>query len=108
MAVVMRLLAGLLIWALGFNAIYAAHGLGCGLDWDERLLLGPFTLLNGLLIPLWLSCLALSLLPLRQALRARGTTADPVLRRAWLVGGWAGLGGLAVTGAPVLLPAHCL
>jgi hypothetical protein len=108
MAVVMRVLSGLLIWAAGFNAIYAAHGLGCGLGWGEPLLIGPFTALNAVLLPLWLAFLALALLPLRQALRARGTGGDPALRHAWLVGGWAGFGGLAVTGAPVLLPAHCL
>ncbi|MET3891952.1 hypothetical protein ABIE41_003028 [Bosea sp. OAE506] len=108
MAVVMRILSGLLIWAVGFNAIYAAHGLGCGLGWGEPLLIGPFTRLNAVLVPLWVAFLALGLLPLHQALRARGTAAEPALRRAWLVGGWAGLGGLAVTGAPVLLPAHCL
>jgi len=105
MAVVISILAGLLVWAAGFNALYAVHGLGCGFGWGDQVLVGPFTLLNAALVPLWLMFLALGVVPLRRAMRLR---VEPALRSAGVVGGWAGLLGLFVTGAPVLLPAHCL
>jgi hypothetical protein len=108
MAVVRPILAGLMLWAVGFNLLYAVHGLGCGLGWGDRVLLGPFTLLNAALVPLWLMCLALGAVALRRAMRLRAEGVEPALRAAGLVGGWAGLMGLVVTGAPVLLPAHCL
>jgi hypothetical protein len=108
MALVTRLLAGLLVWALGFSAIYGVHGLGCGLGWGEPPVLGPFTPLNLVLIPLWLLFLLMAGVALRLGTSQGSTAAEPALRRAALVGGWAGLIGLLLTGAPVLLPAHCL
>ncbi len=108
MALVIRLFAGLLVWAAGFNAIYAVHGLGCGLGWGGRILIGPFSLLNAALVGLWLVFLGLGLVTLRLTMRARAEQDHPALRAAALVAGWGGLSGLAVTGAPVLLPAHCL
>lgn len=108
MALVIRILSGLLVWAAGFNAIYAAHGVGCSLGWGERLMLGPFTLLNAVLVPLWLVFLLMGVFALRRTGRSGATPVEPALRAAWLVGGWAGFAGLLVTGAPVLLPAHCL
>lgn len=107
MALVTRLFRGLLVWAAGFSVIYGAHGLGCGLGWGERTVLGPFTPLNMALIPLWLTCLFVAAWALRHAAGDSSTLEEPALRRAALIGGWAGLVGLVVTGAPVLLPAHC-
>ncbi|MDP3411192.1 hypothetical protein [Bosea sp. (in: a-proteobacteria)] len=108
MALVTRLFGGLLVWAAGFAVIYGAHGLGCGLGWGERPVLGPFTPLNMALIPLWLASLLVAAWALRHAGRDSTTLQEPALRRAALIGGWAGLVGLVVMGAPVLLPAHCL
>ncbi len=108
MALVTRLFGGLLVWAAGFSMIYGAHGLGCGLGWGERLALGPLTLLNMALITLWLACLLVAAWALRHAGRDHAVLREPALRRAAVIGGWAGFVGLVVMGAPVLLPAHCL
>jgi len=108
MALVIRLFGGLVVWAVGFSAIYAMHGLGCGFGWGERPALGPFTALNLALVPLWLLFLVAAAATLRLAVRSDADAEEPALRRAALVGGWAGLAGLLLTGAPVLLPAHCL
>ncbi|PZO00964.1 MAG: hypothetical protein DCF30_08585 [Hyphomicrobiales bacterium] len=108
MALVNQLFGGLLIWAVGFSVIYAGHGLGCGLGWGEHLVLGPFTPLNIALIPVWLAFVLIAVWALRRASHAGETSEEPAMRRAGLVGGWAGLVGMVVTGAPVLLPAHCL
>ncbi|HEV2553419.1 MAG TPA: hypothetical protein VGV17_06660 [Bosea sp. (in: a-proteobacteria)] len=108
MALVKRLVGGLLVWALGFNAIYAAHGLGCGMGWGERVVLGPLTALNLALIPLWLLFLAAAVVVLRNSSRPGDAGNERLLRQAGLIGGWAGIGGIALMGAPALLPAHCL
>lgn len=108
MALVRRLLSGLLVWALAFNAIYAAHGLGCKLGWGDRTMMGPFTPLNLVLIPVWLLFLAVAVLVLRWGSSPDGSGEERSMRTAGLIGGWAGIGGIALMGAPVLLPAHCL
>ena len=84
------------------------HGLGCGLGWGERLIVGPFTPLNMVLVPVWIVFVLMALWALRRARRAGETAEEPAMLRAGMIGGWAGLVGLVVTGAPVLLPAHCL
>lgn len=108
MALVRRLLSGLLVWGLGFNAIYAVHGLGCGLGWGDRTLMGPFTALNLVLIPVWLLFLVAAVLMLRWGGSPDRSSEERSMRIAGLIGGWAGIGGIALMGAPVLLPAHCL
>lgn len=108
MALVMRLMAALLLWAAGFSALYAVHGLGCGLGWGDWPALPPFTRLNLVLVPLWLLFLVLALLLLRREARRHDLDGRPAIRRAVLAASWAGLVGLVFMGAPVLLPAHCL
>lgn len=105
MAMVIRLLGGLTLWVAGFSALYGLHGLGCALGWGERWL-GPVTWLGAALIACWLALVASGAMLLAMLYRNPGN--DPTLRRIVLVGGWAGLAGLAWMGAPVLLPAHCL
>ncbi|TDR89610.1 hypothetical protein [Enterovirga rhinocerotis] len=107
MALVMRSLAGLTLWAAGFSLLYGLHGLGCGLGWTREIL-GPLTVLNGALIALWLILLGLALWLALSSHRARPDSDPRGLARLALVGTWAGFVGLLLTGAPVLLPAHCL
>jgi hypothetical protein len=107
MALVMRVLAGLLLWAAGFTILYGLHGLGCAVGWaDVRL--GPVSLLSMVLVGTWLAFLALALLTALLLWRGDGFGQSGFLRRVGLISALAGLGGLIFTGAPVLLPAHCL
>jgi hypothetical protein len=107
MALVMRALSGLLLWAAGFSLLYALHGLGCGLGWGTAELPGYFPGLNLGLVSAWLLLLACAGWLVRLATRAYARDGDSVLSRTQLVSAWAGLAGLFLTGAPVLLSAHC-
>ncbi|KRE17740.1 hypothetical protein ASE63_00600 [Bosea sp. Root381] len=108
MALVMRTLGGLLLWAAGFSLLYALHGLGCGLGWGSGEPPGYFTALNLGLLFIWLLLLGSAGWIVRMATRAYSRDGDTVLSRTQLVSAWAGLAGLFFTGAPVLLSAHCV
>jgi hypothetical protein len=108
MALVIRALAGLLLWAAGFSLLYGLHGYGCAAGWGTQAVAGPFTLLNAALIGAWMMLLAAALgwALLVHAGRVPGN--QPILLRVTEISAWVGLAGLLLTGAPVLLPAHCL
>jgi len=107
MALVMRVLAGLLLWAAGFTVLYALYGLGCAVGWaDVRL--GAFTLLSLVLIGTWLTFVGLALAWALAVWRYEELLPPGFLATIGLTSALSGLGGLVFTGAPVLLPAHCL
>jgi len=107
MALVMRVLAGLLLWAAGFTVLYALHGLGCAVGWaDVRF--GAFTLLSVVLIGTWLAFVGLALVWTLWLWRHQNVLPPGLLTTVGLTSALSGLGGLVFTGAPVLLPAHCL
>lgn len=58
MIALLRAVAGLIVWALAFSAIYGLQGLVCGLRW-QAVALGPLSLGRALLILLWLAFVAL-------------------------------------------------
>lgn len=108
MALVIRSLGGLLIWALGFALLYGLHGMVCAAGWGARPLAGPLTLAGAALIGAWLLLLAGAAL-FALALHREGRHGQSgFLQRLGLIGAWSGLLGLAFMGAAVLLPAHCL
>lgn len=108
MALVIRSLAGLLLWAAGFSLLYALHGFGCAAGWGARPFAGPFTLLNAMLIGTWLILLAIALAWARLVHVGRRAENPPILLRIAEISAWVGLLGQLLMGAPVLLPAHCL
>lgn len=108
MALVIRALAGLLLWAGGFSLLYALHGYGCAAGWGARPIAGAFTLLNAALAGSWLILLAAALAWAGWVHASRLPGNQPILWRVAGISAWVGLGGLLLTGAPVLLPAHCL
>jgi ABC-type uncharacterized transport system involved in gliding motility auxiliary subunit len=59
MALVVKVLAGLVLWGAGFSILYALHGLGCGLGWTD-LAIGPLTLLQAVLVGTWLALRAMA------------------------------------------------
>jgi hypothetical protein len=107
MALVVKVLAGLVLWGAGFSILYALHGLGCGLGWTD-LAIGPLTLLQAVLVGTWLALLAMAAAWAWYLWRSGGPAESAFLRTVGLISALAGLGGLLFTGAPVLLPAHCL
>ena len=106
MALVIKLLGGLSIWAAGFSALYALHGYGCALSWGSREV-GPFTVLGLLLILLW-SVVLFGAVLFALWVGRRAPEEDEMIRRLGAIGAWAGFVGLILTGVPVVLPAHCL
>ncbi|MGU9982249.1 hypothetical protein ACJ4V0_19625 [Phreatobacter sp. HK31-P] len=107
MALVTKVLAGLLIWTIGFSVLYALHGFGCAAGWGA-IPVGPLTALSATLIATWLLFVGLGLAWAIILYRSDGMMDSGFLRTIGLVSALAGLGGLVFTGAPVLLPAHCL
>lgn len=61
MSALLRILSGLLLWAVAFAAIYGLQGLGCALEW-QRHRVGPVDALRAALVLAWLAFLAGSLL----------------------------------------------
>ncbi|WP_439574832.1 hypothetical protein [Phreatobacter sp.] len=108
MALVIRALGGLLIWAFGFALLYALHGLVCAAGWGARPLAGPVTIAGAVLIGTWLVLLAVAALFLILLRRTDGDGRAGFLQRLAMIGAWSGLAGLLFMGAPVLLPAQCL
>ncbi len=58
MIALLRAVAGLIVWAVAFSAIYGLQGLVCALGW-QAVSLGPVSLGRLLLIVLWLGFVAL-------------------------------------------------
>ncbi|WP_147307887.1 hypothetical protein [Fulvimarina endophytica] len=99
----LRLSAGLTLWAIGFCAIYAVHGLGCALGWPNETV-GPFELHRASMIALW-ACFTLAGIWLALVLgRYRGSAMD----RASMLLAWAGAGTTLVSGLPIVLVPACL
>lgn len=107
MALVMRVLAGLLLWAAGFSVLYGLHGVGCAVGWGNARF-GPVTVLSVVLVGTWLAFVAMASVWLVVLWRRDGLAQSDLLRKVGLISALSGLGGLLFTGAPVLLPAHCL
>lgn len=53
MMLLLRAVAGLLLWAITFNLLYGVHGIGCASGWDGRML-GPFSLYRVAMVTVWL------------------------------------------------------
>ncbi|MDP2355150.1 MAG: hypothetical protein Q8M31_03705 [Beijerinckiaceae bacterium] len=106
MALVIKLLGGLSLWAGGFSLLYALHGYGCAVNWGQRTF-GPFTQLGLALLVSWLALLSITGLFV-YVLHRQPMPTDPMLTRVALIGAWGGLIGMLLTGAPVVLPARCL
>lgn len=96
-----RILAGPLLWAALFSAIYALHGLGCALDWP--LLETGF----GPLHPLSLQLLWGAGLLIHLALVIWNKDDRPRIGQWVRAGNWIGLVASAVTLLPVIATSTC-
>ncbi|PZO66983.1 MAG: hypothetical protein DI498_04335 [Paracoccus denitrificans] len=57
----MRFLAGPILWAVLFSAIYGLHGIGCANEWTQQSM-GSFSVQRVVLVGAWLFGIALHLL----------------------------------------------
>jgi hypothetical protein len=102
----LRLVAGLAGWALGFSLLYGAHGLGCARGWPE-VAIGPTDLLRLALVFIWGATSAGLAAWSLAAFRAPTRAAAPLL--AWLTRATAitGLVAMVVSGVPVAMSRQC-
>jgi len=103
MTALLRLSAGLVVWAAGFCVIYGLHGIGCANDWPARSLAG-FELHRLVLIAAWIATAAVNV---GIAVWASARRAD-VLDRAAIITNWAAVAATVVTFLPLLPIAPCL
>jgi len=98
-----RVSAGLIVWAFGFLLLYAFHGLGCARGWHNVPMFGK-TVFDWIMIATWIipaiGCFAIA----RQALRV----SSGFERRLAFSLAIAGLVGILITGAPVVIAAACV
>jgi hypothetical protein len=99
------LVAGFLVWATAFAALYGLHALGCDFAW-HRIAIGPASLLRIFLVLLWVGALiaagALAASSLRRAVGQSGT-----LSRAAAASAVAAVFAIIWTGSPVALLGLC-
>lgn len=95
------LLAGPVLWAVLFAAVYALHGVGCAWGWTE--VATPFGSLHVVVMAaVWLTGLALHLGIVAVAPNGRARAAH--LQR---MGAWIGLVASGLTLLPILLLSTC-
>lgn len=99
----LRVSAGLIVWAAGFALLYALHGLGCESGWHQRSLPGG-TLFRWVMVSTWVAlCVATLVIAFRSLRLPPGFT-----RKVTASAAFAGLAAMIVTGAPVALTSACL
>jgi len=98
-----RMVSGLVLWAMAFSTLYAFHGLGCSLGWTGS---GAFGLswAKMLLLATWISLIGTHCILLRWLVRRK----DTEMERNGIAIGWIGLGATVVTGAPILVVSSCV
>lgn len=101
MLLLARMLAGPMLWAALFSAVYALHGAGCALGWPAIATpLGP--LHPAAMIAVWLAGLAL-----HSILMVSLPTGPARAQRLPRMGAWIGLVASTVSLAPVVVLSTC-
>jgi len=102
MRLLLRWTGGLIVWAAGFNLLYALHGIGCSAGWDA-LPLGPFSGFRWSLILGWLAPATAGAWLVWRERRPRDRHGKLALACAVT-----GLAATITTGTPVLFFPDCL
>ncbi len=103
MSFLLRISAGLLLWAGSFSTLYALQGISCALGWDV-ISLPMGSLYRWLLTIVWLIFLALSGWLVRSAMG----TPKGLERKLALSSALIGFAAILITGSPVLLTSTCV
>ena len=102
MRALLRLSAGLIVWAVAFGAIYALHGIGCARGWPDHTILG-LDLQRTMLAGVWMMFLATALAVAAWLSRSRAAPTDRIARAT----GWIGVAATIVTFLPILAIPVC-
>lgn len=104
MSALVRMSAGLIVWAVAFCLLYALHGLGCARGW-ATIRLGVTNAHQAVLVAAWLSCIGLGTAVAASRWRTRsGTLVDRTGWRLALIG----IAATAITGLPIFTLPACL
>lgn len=108
MIAMIRMSAGLALWAAVFCLLYALHGVGCEAGWATTRMLG-MSLHRVVLLAAWIAGSGAALL-LALALRRHPAEAQggALVQRVSVVSAWVGFGATVAGGLPVLLVPACL
>lgn len=102
MIALLRMSAGLIVWAVAFCILYALHGIGCAAGWSSTMLPGGIGLHRFALIAAWIACILAGVVVLWSLRAPRATLIE---RTGWRLA-WVGLIATVMTGLPIpLLPA---
>ncbi len=109
-AALLLLCAGLLIWSSAFLWLYAALSFGCAFGWQDLPLLGPLSLLRGVLLGLWLLHLAAlaALLPWTRRKARQAPERDRFMAQAAFHATVVALVVTVINYAPVLVLTACV
>ncbi|WP_228242310.1 hypothetical protein [Porphyrobacter sp. GA68] len=103
MTALIKMVSGLIAWAVSFSVLYALHGLGCALGWTEQAVPG-LTQARVVLLVTWILLIAAHGVLLVWLLRSCATQ----MQRIGVAIGWIGLGATIVTGLPILAISSCV
>lgn len=98
-----RMVAGLVLWAVVFTALYSLHGVGCERGWAGAQLLG-LSLHRAVLLAVWILGMAAGL-ALALAVDWRR---ERMTERVGYWMAWAGTVSILATGLPVAVLPDCL
>ena len=102
MRYLLRISAGLLLWAVSFSLLYALQGMSCAMGWD-RITLPMGNLSRWVLTIIWLILLTFSAWLIH---RAMGATKG-LERKLALSSAITGFVAILITGSPVLITSTC-
>jgi hypothetical protein len=104
MIALVRMSAGLIVWAVAFCVLYALHGLGCARGW-ATIGLGATSAHRAALIAAWLLCIGTGIGVAVWRWPARSGTL--VERTGWRLA-LVGVAATAITGLPIVTLPACL
>ncbi|MHB2267265.1 hypothetical protein [Aliihoeflea sp. PC F10.4] len=107
------MMAGFLVWAVAFAALYSVLSIGCAFGWDEIAAIGPISLQRVVLIALLLVSLGAGWAVVRvsnahrKAAGGEGLTLKPFVESAAWLAAWAALASTLFSLGPVLFLTSC-
>lgn len=110
---VMWLLAGFIVWAAAFAALYSVLSIGCAFGWDRMALAGPFSVQRTVLVGLFAVSIAAGWWVIRIAAERRraaggsGLALRPFMETAVWMSAWAALGSTLFSLGPALFLTAC-
>ena len=104
MTLLLRMIAGLVHWAVAFGVLYGLHGIGCSARW-ERIAVAGTSLHRLLLVLAWIGGIVAGVVLTWWLRRTAGTG---LLDGVAVILGWVGVAAIIVGGLPIVTVPACL